>query len=92
MLRKMEENKAIDLRFTESDYTKSSKKEIEELIRSGKVIDGVEMLLEEMLSFLAKIPADEYHDYRVFRHKGLREYLINRFLREKWVEELSRSN
>jgi len=45
------------------------------------------MLIEEMLRFLGEMPVDEYHDYRDFRHRGLRDYLINRFLREKWNED-----
>ena len=61
-------------------------------LKGGRLIDGVEMLLEDMLRFLAEMPADKYHDYRDFRHRGLRGYLINRFLREKWNEDLFRSS
>jgi hypothetical protein len=42
-----------------------------------------EKLLDEMLKFLAKMPIDKHHDFRIFRHNGLRGYLINRFLRER---------
>jgi hypothetical protein len=59
-------------------------KEIEELLKSGRFENGVEMLLKEMLNFLGNMPLDKYHDYRDFRHRGLVEYLINRFMREKW--------
>ena len=58
--------------------------EIERLLVNDRLEDGIEMLLEKMLRFLAEMPVDRYHDYRDFRHKGLRGYLINRFLREKW--------
>ena len=60
------------------------REEIERLLLDGSLEDGIEMLLEKMLRFLAEMPVDRYHDYRDFRHKGLRGYLINRFLREKW--------
>jgi hypothetical protein len=65
--------------------------EIEEQLESKKANAEVEILLDTMLRFLAEMPVDEHHDYRTFRHTGLRGYLINRFLREKWNEELSRS-
>ena len=91
-MRKIEEKKAIAPRFIEAICKKSGKEEIEELLKGGRLIDGVEMLLEEMLRFLAEMPADKYHYYRDFRHRGLRDYLINRFLREKWNEDLFRSS
>ncbi len=81
---KIEENKSLDLRFIEELNKKGGKEEIEELLTGGRVEDGVEILLDEMLRFLAEMPVDKYHDYRTFRHIGLRSYLINRFLREKW--------
>ena len=87
-MRKMEEKNAIAPRFIKAVDKKSMKEEIEELIKSGRLIDGVEMLLEEMLRFLGEMPADKYHDYGDFRHRGLRDYLINRFFREKWNEDL----
>ncbi len=87
---KMEESKSIDLRFIEALDKKIGNEEIEEPIKSGRVEDGVEILLDEMLSFLAEMSVDKNHDYRTFRHGGLRSYLINRFLREKWdKKELS---
>lgn len=86
---KMEESKSIDIRFIEALDIKSGKEEIEDTLKGGRE-DGVEILLDEMLSFLAEMPVDNYHDYRTFRHGGLRSYLINRFLREKWYKnELS---
>ncbi len=63
---------------------KGGTEEIERLLVDGSLEDGIEMLLEKMLRFLAEMPVDSYHDYRDFRHKGLRGYLINRFMREKW--------
>lgn len=81
---KMEENRTMDLRFIEALDTKMKNEEIEEPPRVGRVEDRVEMLLDEMLRFIAEMPVDKYHDYRTFRHGGLRDYLINRFLREKW--------
>ena len=63
---------------------KGGREEIESLLVDGRLEDGIGMLLEKMLRFLAEMPVDRYHDYRDFRHKGLRGYLINRFLREKW--------
>ena len=86
---KMEESKSIDVRFIEALDIKSGKEDIEDTLKGGSE-DGVEILLDEMLSFLAEMPVDNYHDYRTFRHRGLRIYLINRFLREKWYKnELS---
>jgi hypothetical protein len=82
-MRKMEETNSIDLRFIETIDEKSGKKEIEELLRSERVEDPTEKLLDEMLRFIAEIPIDKHHDYRTFRHSGLRGYLINRFLRER---------
>jgi len=90
-IERMEEKKAVALRFIKKTDKKSRKEEIEELLKGGRIEDGVEMLLDEMLRFLAEMPVDKYHDYRDFRHTGLREYLIHRFLREKWNEKISRS-
>jgi molecular chaperone GrpE (heat shock protein) len=66
------------------DDIRARAEEIERLLKDGRLEDGVEMLLEKMLRFLAEMPVDRYHDYREFRHKGLRSYLIHRFLTEKW--------
>ena len=87
-MRKKEERKTIDLRYNQVIDKKGGKKEIEELLKDGRVEDGVKMLLDEMLRFLAEMPADRHHDYKIFRHGGLRGYLINRFLREKWNKEV----
>jgi len=83
-MRKIKEKKAIAPRFIEAIDKKSGREEIERLFIDGSLEDGIEILLEKMLRFLAEMPVDRYHDYRDFRHKGLRGYLINRFLREKW--------
>jgi hypothetical protein len=64
-----------------------TRKEIEELLKRKRLEDGVETLLKEMLNFLGDMPVDKYHDYRDFRHRGLVDYLINRFMREKWNKE-----
>lgn len=86
----MEENKSIYLRFIETFNIKKGNEEIKDTLKGGRVKDRVEILLDEMLRFLAEMPVDKYHDYRTFRHGGLRSYLINRFLREKWnKKELS---
>jgi hypothetical protein len=81
---KMEKNKSKNLRFAEILKMNSKSKESEGSLESERAEDGIEVILDEMLSFLGKMPVDEYHDYRIFRHGGLRGYLINRFLREKW--------
>jgi hypothetical protein len=91
-MRKKEEKKALTPRISNAIDQKSRKEEIEELLKSERILEGVKMLLEEMLRFLAELPADKYHDYGDFRHIGLRGYLINRFLREKWNEDLCRSS
>ena len=78
----MEENK-VDLLLFDPIDSKSDEEEIKEPPKNGKATAGVEMFLEEMLRFLGEMPVDKCHDYRDFRHKGLRGYLINRFLREK---------
>ena len=49
---------------------------------------GLKVLLDRMLNFLAEMPVDKYHDYRIFRHTRLREYLIHRFLREQLKKSL----
>lgn len=79
---KIMENKSIDLRFIEALDIKNGKEEIEKPLKGGRE-EQIEILLDEMLRFLAEMPVDKYHDYRTFRHGGLRSYLINRFLREK---------
>ena len=78
------ERDEIVLRVIATIDDKGGKEEIERPLIDGRLEDGIEMLLEKMLRFLAEMPVDGYHDYRDFRHKGLRGYLINRFLREKW--------
>lgn len=78
------ESDEIVLRVIATIDNKGWREEIERLLKDGRLEDGVEMLLEKMLRFLAEMPVDRYHDYREFRHKGLRSYLTNRFLTEKW--------
>ena len=78
------ESDEIVLRLIATIDNKGWREEIERLLKDGRLEDGVEMLLEKMLRFLAEMPVDRYHDYREFRHKGLRGYLINRFLTDKW--------
>jgi len=79
---KKEENNAPDIRFIETNDKKRGKEEFLELLRS-KETEKLKVLLDRMLNFLAEMPVDRYHDYRIFRHTGLREYLIHRFLREQ---------
>lgn len=62
----------------------STRKKVERLIKNGRLDEGVELLLKEMLRFLGDMPVDKYHDYRDFRHRRLVDYLVNRFMREKW--------
>ncbi len=78
------EDDEIVLRVVASIDDKGGREEIESLLIDGRLEDGIEMLLEKMLRFLAEMPVNRYHDYREFRHKGLRGYLINRFLTDKW--------
>jgi len=78
---KIEEYSATDIRFSEKMIKKNVKKEFQDLIRIERATE-VKELLDRMLRFLAEMPVDKHHDYRTFRHTGLREYLINRFLRE----------
>jgi len=78
------EGDEIVLRLVASIDDKGGREDIERLLNDGRLVDGIEMLLEKMLRFLAEMPVDRYHDYRDFQHKGLRGYLINRFMREKW--------
>jgi hypothetical protein len=79
---KIKEYSAIDIRFSENMTKNNVKKEFQDLIRMERATE-VKELLDRMLRFLAEMPVDKHHDYRTFRHTGLREYLINRFLREK---------
>jgi len=78
------ENDELVLRLIALTGEKGGMEEIERLLVNDRLEEGVEMLLEKMLRFLAEMPVDKYHDYREFRHKGLRGYLINQFIREKW--------
>jgi hypothetical protein len=48
----------------------------------------VKQLLDEMLDFLAEMPITKYHDYRQFRNLRLRQYLIQNFMREKYVRKV----
>ena len=82
-MRKIKETNSIDLRFIEAIDESGRKDEIEELFSSERAGDKAEKLLNEMFMFLADMPIDGHHDYRVFRHSGLRGYLINRFLHER---------
>jgi hypothetical protein len=79
---KKEENNAIDIRFIETNDKKRGKEEFLELLRSNET-EKLKVFLDRMLSFLAEMPVDKYHDYRIFKHTGLREYLIHQFLREQ---------
>ncbi len=79
---KKEEHNAIDIRFIETNDKKRGKEEFLELLRSNET-EKLKVLLDRMLSFLAEMPVDRYHDYRNFRHTRLREYLIHRFIREQ---------
>jgi hypothetical protein len=74
---KNEENNAIDIRFIDK---KRGKRNFWSY--SSKGTEELKVLLDRMLSFIAEMPVDRYHDYRIFRHTGLREYLIHRFLLE----------
>ena len=78
------EDDEIVLRVIATIDKKGWREEIERLLKDGRLEDGVEMLLEKMLRFLGEMPVDRHHNYREFRHKGLRSYLIHRFLTEKW--------
>jgi hypothetical protein len=78
------ESEQIELRLIPTINKKGWREEIERNLKNGRLEDGVEMLLEKMLRFLAEMPVDEHHDYGEFRHKGLRSYLIHRFMTDKW--------
>jgi hypothetical protein len=67
-MRKIEETNSIKLRFIKSKDEKSGKEEMKELLRSRRVEDKTEMLLDEMLKFLAEMSVDRHHDYRTFMH------------------------
>jgi hypothetical protein len=75
------DDKSEGLRFIH-ELDKKGKFEVDES-KFERTENEVMVLLDEMLRFLGEIPVDEDHDYRIFRHGGLRSYLINRFLREK---------
>jgi hypothetical protein len=57
-------------------------------IEKEKEEKKVKRLLDEMLDFLAEMPIDKYHDYREFRNLRLRQYLIQNFMREKYVHKV----
>ena len=70
---------------------KGGTEETEESLGHVGEREGTEKVLDEMLKFLGEMPLDKYHDYGDFRHKGLRGYLINLFLREKGDKDLCHS-
>ena len=78
------ESNELMFRYITSTYETGIREEIERNLINGRFEEGVEMLLEKMLRFLAEMPVDKYHDYGEFRHKGLRSFLIHRFLTDKW--------
>jgi hypothetical protein len=80
------ENESEEFRLIEELDIQNGKTETEGLT-GVRAEDGVEVLLEKMLRFLGEMPVDDNHDYRFFRHSGLRSYLINRFLLDKRSKE-----
>ena len=76
-------NGSPDASATHIIEEKSGTKEIEVLLNRVREREGTEKVLDEMLKYLGEMPVDKYHNYNDFRHKGLRGYLINLFLREK---------
>jgi hypothetical protein len=77
------ENDEFAIQFITLTEKKSERERIEKIIKNGRLENSIEMILEKMLRFLAEMPVNNYHDYRCFRHKGLRAYLIHQFLTEK---------
>ena len=57
-------------------------------IEKEKEVKKVKQLLDEMLDFLAEMSVDKYHNYREFRNLRLRQYLIQNFMREKYVRKV----
>ena len=55
-----------------------------------KELKKIKQLLDNMLDFLAEMPVDKYHDYREFRNLRLRGQLINKFMQERYVQQIRR--
>jgi hypothetical protein len=55
-----------------------------------KEVKKVKLLLDDILDFLAEMPVDKYHDYREFRNLRLRGQLINKFMQERYVQQIRR--
>ncbi len=86
---KMEKDR-VELHLIEAIDRNNDGEEIKELLENEKVKAEVEMFLEEMLRFLGEIPVNKNHDYRTFRHGGLRRHLINQFMREKFKSTINK--
>jgi hypothetical protein len=78
-MRKMEENNASNIQFL-GVLDEGGKGDAEGPPYGGREVE-LRQVLDELLRFLGEMSVDRHHDYRVFRHRGLRDYLINRFLR-----------
>ena len=76
-------NVSPDASATRIIEEKSGTKEIEVLLSRVREREGTEKVLDETLKYLGEMPVDNYQNYGDFRHKGLRGYLINLFLRKK---------
>jgi hypothetical protein len=58
--------------------------------RKEMEVKKVKLLLDDILDFLAEMPVDKYHDYREFRNLRLRGHLINKFMQERYVQQIRR--
>jgi hypothetical protein len=83
MLREKREHlETSDLKFSDLLPKKRAREQYSEINLDSKNKVKIEIILEKMLRFLGEFPVDNYHDYREFRHKGLRSYLINQFMKK----------
>ncbi len=71
-------------------YGSEAKNKGKQVNPKEKELKEIKQLLDNMLDFLAEMPVDKYHDYREFRNLRLRQYLIHRFMREKYARKVIR--
>jgi hypothetical protein len=76
-------------RMTKIEKIKVKNKKVR-VNRKEKEVKKVKLLLDDILDFLAEMPVDKYHDYREFRNLRLRGHLINKFMQERYVQQIRR--
>ena len=84
-----EVNQELHLRAQLANKIERSKTKNKRLQINQKELKKIKKLLDDLLDFLAEIPVTKYHDYREFRNLRLRQYLIHRFMQEKYSRKVN---